>query len=270
MGKRKNLSEISKGSKKKFRTIETHPNGISNCAWPKTIVPNSICLDEVGCGAWCGDLVICAVYLKPEFDVKGIHDSKKLKEHEREKISRELQNDPNIVYHVEHISNEELDSLGGLGIAWKIGCQRATNHLLEKLQILNIQPNSIIVDGNKCFEHYLPIRCVEKADSIYTAIAAASILAKVQRDSQMIAFSEKFKIVSISPQSQTDEQEAREQFKIILKSGKGYRHSNIHDNLIAKGIYTDLHRKTYNPLKSKLIPKVVSARMLEEMKQIKI
>jgi ribonuclease HII len=269
MGKRKNSSE-TKESKKKFRSIDSHPDGISNCPWPSTIVPNSICIDECGCGSYMGQLTIGAVYLKDGFDMKGIHDSKKLKEHEREKLSKELRSDPNIVYHVEHIFVEEFDTIGGLKYAWRLGCQRATDHLLEKLKLENIFPNKIILDGNKTFEHELPIECIEKADSIFVGVSAAAILAKVERDAQMVELASHFLVLSTSPISDEFKADARKQFEIILKNGKGYRHSKIHDDLIAQGIYTNLHRKTYNPLKSKLIPKVVTARMLEEMKQITI
>jgi ribonuclease HII len=270
MGKRKNSSETPKVSKKKFRTIDTHPDGIGGSPWPSLIVPNSICIDECGCGSFMGPLTIGAVYLKPGFEGKGIHDSKKLKPHEREKISRELKADPNIVYHVEHISNQEMDEIGGLKYAWRLGCQRATDHLLEKLKLENIIPTSIILDGNKTFEHDLPITCIEKADSIYVAVSSAAILAKTERDALMVEFASNFVVLSIGPISDEFSEDARKQFQIILKDGKGYRHSVIHDNLIKSGIYTNLHRKSYNPLKSKLIPKVVSARMLEEMKQITI
>jgi ribonuclease HII len=234
-------------SRKKFRTLETHPDGINGSRWPSELIENAIYLDEVGCGAWMGPLVIGATFLLPGFNVQGIHDSKKLKPHEREKVNNEIRSNPNIIFHVEHITNNELDEVGGLGNAWQIGMNRATQHLQEKLKLLNVEATNVIVDGNKTFNTILPIQAIEKADAIYIGVAAAAILAKVERDTLMESLSGQYP-----------------EFKEILKNGKGYRHSAQHSNLISQGIYTDLHRKTYNPLKTKLIPKVVTKRQLEK------
>jgi ribonuclease HII len=251
--KRKILAvEVKKQDRKKYRSISTHPQGIGKAAWPTLIVPNAIYLDEVGAGAWCGPLTVCAVFLLPEFNIQGIHDSKKLKPHEREKLSQELKLNPYIIFHIEHITNKELDLLGGLGKAWQEAMKRVTESLQRKLQLLNLKATCIVVDGNKPFLCNLPIECVKNADSIYVGVASASILAKVERDAIMVAKAKYYP-----------------DFETIFKDGKGYRHSQVHDHLIERGIYTDLHRKTYNPLKKMLTSTFFASHMLPAQTEIR-
>jgi ribonuclease HII len=232
-------------SKKRFRTAETHPSGISNKAWPTKLVPNAIYLDEVGQGAWMGPLSVGAVYLLDGFEAKGIHDSKLLKPHEREKVYEELKSHPLILFHVEHISNAELDDLGGLGKAWKEAMKRAVSKMSQLTRDRGLKVERVILDGNKTFESTIPVECFVKADSIYTGVSAAAIMAKVERDKMMERLSANYP-----------------EFEKIMKNGKGYRFGVAHDDLIARGVYTDLHRKTYNPLKSVLADMLVPTKML--------
>jgi ribonuclease HII len=235
-----------KKDRKKYRNVLSHPNGLNGKEWPTAIEHNVAYLDEVGAGAWMGPLSIGGVIILPGFNLDGVHDSKLLKPHERDVIYKQAQNCPHIVYHVEHITNDELDELGGLGNAWHVGMSRCVDNLMKKHPI-----DKIIVDGNKSFEHKIPMEYIIGADSIHVGVALASIMAKVERDNYMESIAHKYP-----------------EFEKIIKNGKGYRYGPVHEDLIKQKIYTDLHRKTYAPLKHILRGKFVTKRMLEESKDL--
>ena len=102
----------------------------------------------------------------------------------------------------------------------------------------------MILDGNKPV-YGMPLSVIShvSADQSFLGVAAASVLAKVSRDRLMVSYAESGKYP---------------EFYDIFKKGKGYRHTQHHSNLIAQGIYTDLHRTTYNPLKTVLQGKIVT------------
>lgn len=221
---------------KKIRSSLTNPLGLNKKPWPILMPENTICVDECGCGAFSGPLSVCAVYLKPEFSLNGLHDSKLLQEHEREVNYELLTKDPNIYFYVEHMTNIELDEVGGLGKAWQMACTRAVEKLTNILRANNIEPLQVILDGNKKMQTCeFPVTCVVQADSKYIGVAAASILAKVERDRYMVSIAPNYPI-----------------FEEIFKKGKGYWYNQKHSDLIDQGIFTDLHRKTYKPLKTYL------------------
>ena len=197
------------------------------------------------CGCLAGPLLVTAVYLFASFLMKGIHDSKKLKEHEKELLVRHMHADKNIVFHTEVMSNVELDAVGGLGPAWHECVKRAVFGLQTKLKSVHVVATSVIIDGNKSVDLPLEVKCIEKADSIYVGVACASILSKVCRDAYMTS------IASSYPD-----------FEVIFRDGKGYYHSKKHADLIESGRFTDLHRRTYNPLKSLLAESLHTTRVL--------
>lgn len=228
-------------SKKKYRTYETHKLGINKIAWPTKIVEGAIYVDEVGRGAWMGPLTLGACYLLPGFNSSGVHDSKLLKEHERLALYNRLQKDPNLIWHVEDVSNTEIDEVK-MGKAWHIGVQRCVTKLIEKLALQKITPTYVVIDGtNANSDISLPIICEAQADSKYIGVAVASNLAKVHRDTYLVARSSEFP-----------------EFRDIMVQGKGYAwKSPIHADLIKNGIFTELHRKSFDPLRTALIPKVI-------------
>jgi ribonuclease HII len=223
-----------------------------NIPWPKTTTDNelkeTIWIDEAGMGSWAGPLYIGAAYLLPEFNIIGIHDSKLLKPHERDKLYEELISSPYLVYHVESVSNAELDQVGGLGIAWRLGIRRAVASLVSKIEqkYPEVILKKAVLDGNKCVEDCkLPIVPVSKADQVFVGVSVAAILAKVSRDRYMVEIADNY-----SPD-----------WKDIFQKGKGYRHSQNHSDLINQKKFTDLHRRSYNPLKRILAGRIVTKRM---------
>jgi ribonuclease HII len=134
--------------------------------------------DEVGRGPLAGDVVAAAVILDPERPIAGLADSKALSERQRERCY-ELILSHTLACAVGRATAAEIDALNILQ-ASLLAMQRA-------VMALQVQPQFVYVDGNRCPRWAYPSRAVVKGDSLVPAIAAASILAKVTRDREMIA-----------------------------------------------------------------------------------
>lgn len=221
--------------RKKYRNALTSPLGIDKCPWPTKHVPNAICLDEVGRGALMGPMCIGACVILDGFDPTGIHDSKKLREHEREAIFERVKNDPHLIWHVEYIPHDEIDEYR-LSEAWNRGMIRA----IEKIRTKYPKATHVIVDGNAIPHSDLETICEPKADSVYIGVALAAIMAKVVRDRYMVQHSNDY----------------GEEFRVIMHNGKGYTHSKTHMDLIHAGKATPIHRKSFAPYRDYLIPKL--------------
>jgi ribonuclease HII len=231
-------------NRKTFRNQTTHPQGVryssTDHTWPvldHEWNPRTIWIDEAGMGCWAGPLHVGGTVLLPGFDIQGIHDSKLLKEHEREAVYEKLLKDPHIIWHVESVPNTKVDELK-LGEAWRYAIRRVITALKTRVETEHpeITLDQVILDGNKTvLETDIPVTPIPKADRLYAGVAAASVLAKVSRDKYM---------AKVAPQYP-------EYFEIFTK-GHGYRHSAKHDELVKAGKYTDLHRKSYNPLRDLL------------------
>jgi ribonuclease HII len=237
-------------TEKRTRCLETHPEGLKLagkfCPWPILQddifkIKNTIWVDEAGMGCYAGPLHVGFTYLRENFDLKtvdGIHDTKLLKPHERKNLYDIILKSPDIVHHIEICTNDELDDLGGLGQAWQKTIRKGVSFLKQK--ILSEYPDTnleyVCLDGNKTVEGVcIPVRPVVKGDRKYIGVSAAAILAKVSRDAYMVDIADEYA-----------------EFSEFFKKGKGYRHSKAHDDLILQGVFTELHRKTYNPLKTVL------------------
>ncbi len=135
-------------------------------------------VDEVGRGPLAGDVVAAAVILDPERPIEGLRDSKKLTEVRREALA-ELIRERALSWAVARASVAEIDQLNILQ-ASLLAMTRAVN-------ALDLQPTYVLVDGNRLPRWDYPSEPVIKGDDRVPAIAAASILAKVQRDSELVA-----------------------------------------------------------------------------------
>ncbi len=134
-------------------------------------------VDEVGRGPLAGDVVAAAVILDPERPVTGLADSKQLSEVQRERLY------PLIIanaraWAVARASVEEIDRLNILH-ASLLAMTRAVTALA-------IQPDFVYVDGNRCPQWRYASEAVVKGDSHFAEIAAASIIAKVTRDRELV------------------------------------------------------------------------------------
>jgi|TARA_B110000014_G_scaffold263440_1_gene260177 ribonuclease HII len=139
-------------------------------------------VDEVGRGPLVGDVVTAAVILDPDNPIEGLMDSKKLTEKKRDTLSIEIK-EKAIAWSIGRASPEEIDTLNILH-ATMLAMQRA----VEGLEVI---PDYVLVDGNRTpafkTEHgQIPSQPVVKGDDRVAEISAASILAKVVRDEEMI------------------------------------------------------------------------------------
>ncbi|VVE25029.1 Ribonuclease HII [Pandoraea terrigena] len=140
-------------------------------------------VDEVGRGPLAGPVVTAAVILDPERPIEGLADSKKLTAQRREALYEEIV-ERSLAYCIAEASVAEIDSLNILH-ATMLAMQRAVNGLSRV-------PTLALIDGNRC--PMLPMRAeaIIKGDDKVPAISAASILAKVTRDRQLVALHEAF------------------------------------------------------------------------------
>lgn len=136
-------------------------------------------IDEAGRGALSGPVTVAACIMPFGFSNPLIKDSKLLNEQQR-KEARKIIEQNAIAYHIEHISPEDIEATNILK-ATLIGMQRCLENVHK-----NTQFNFILVDGDQFhgFEG-IPFETVVGGDNKYVSIAAASILAKTERDSVM-------------------------------------------------------------------------------------
>lgn len=138
-------------------------------------------VDEVGRGPLVGNVVAAAVILDPAQPIVGLTDSKKLTARKREALDSQIR-ERALAFAVAQASPGEVDALN-IYHATHLAMRRAIDALAPAAEYL-------LVDGNKLPGHRLPGQAVVKGDSRHCAIAAASILAKVARDAQMVALDE--------------------------------------------------------------------------------
>ena len=139
-------------------------------------------VDEVGRGPLIGDVVAAAVIL-PSDCTLPLNDSKKLSEKKRQQLSIQIQEQA-IAFAICHASPEEIDELNILH-ATMLAMQRAIESVVE--QVVHAEGRvKVLVDGNRCPQ--IPYECeaIVKGDGLIAEISAASILAKVFRDQQML------------------------------------------------------------------------------------
>ncbi|EIV8649452.1 ribonuclease HII [Vibrio parahaemolyticus] len=133
-------------------------------------------VDEVGRGPLVGDVVTAAVILDPNSPIEGLNDSKKLSEKKRLALLPEIK-EKALAWAVGRCSPEEIDELNILQ-ATMVAMQRA-------IAGLKVQPDLVLIDGNRCPELSMDSQAVVKGDLRVAEISAASIIAKVVRDQEM-------------------------------------------------------------------------------------
>ena len=180
--------------------------------------------DEAGRGPLAGPLVVAACILPKGYQHELINDSKKLTDKKRRMLYETIKKDA-LAYHIEVIDIETIDKIN-IYQASKLGMKIC----LEKL---SIKPEAALLDAMNLDMDY-PVESIIKGDEKSLSIAAASILAKVYRDDLMIEYSKEY------PQYQFDK-------------NKGYG-TKVHLEALDKYGITPLHRKTYEPVKSMLLP----------------
>lgn len=140
-------------------------------------------VDEVGRGPLIGDVVAAAVILDPDNPIEGLADSKALTEKKRERLYGEIK-EKALAWCVAAATPAEIDELNILH-ASMLAMQRA-------VEGLSIAPDYALIDGNRCPALACPSEPVVKGDAKVAEISAASILAKVDRDRQMLALHQQY------------------------------------------------------------------------------
>ncbi|MCB9995698.1 MAG: ribonuclease HII [Rhodospirillales bacterium] len=149
-------------------------------------------IDEVGRGPLAGPVTAACVYIPPaaagQDFIRVINDSKKLTAKKREALYPEIK--AHCLYGIAQASPEEIDSLN-IHHATLLAMRRAYEALHKTF---GVKPAGALIDGK--FVPDLSARCqaITKGDSISLSIAAASILAKVERDRLMVRLHEEFPV----------------------------------------------------------------------------
>lgn len=134
-------------------------------------------VDEVGRGPLAGSVVAAAVVLDPVLSVPGLADSKALSEKRRQQLDPVIRRDA-LAWCIASASVAEIDDINILN-ASLLAMQRAVAGL-------SVAPDFVLVDGNRTPGFSCPSDWLIKGDAKFDAIKAASIIAKVARDADML------------------------------------------------------------------------------------
>ena len=181
-------------------------------------------VDEVGRGPLAGPVVTAAVILDPNNPIAGLDDSKKLTEKKRIILAEQIK-EKALCYSIARAEYTEIDELN-IFQATLLAMKRAVAGLTMK-------PDRVLVDGKFCPDIPFPCEAVIKGDSRVAAISAASILAKVNRDNEMIAMEENYPGYGFAKH-------------------KGYP-TKVHIEALEKLGITPIHRRSFKPVKKILL-----------------
>ncbi len=180
-------------------------------------------VDEVGRGPLAGPVVTAAVILDPDHPIEGLMDSKKLSEKRREELSV-LIKENSLAWSIGRAEVEEIDKINILQ-ATMLAMQRAVSGLSPS-------PKHALIDGNRCPDLICSAEAIIKGDGLVPAISAASIIAKVSRDNEMV------ELDALYP-------------GYGLAGHKGYPTKAHRDALIELGV-TPIHRRSFGPVRKAL------------------
>ncbi len=133
-------------------------------------------VDEVGRGPLAGPVVAAAVILSAGAQLPGLADSKSLTPEVRAELDREIRAAAQ-AFAIRELSARQIESLGILKAALKA--------MAQAVQALTPTPQIVLVDGHLPLPLTFPQQPVIKGDALCPSISAASILAKVYRDTLM-------------------------------------------------------------------------------------
>lgn len=180
-------------------------------------------VDEAGRGPLAGPVFAAAVILDPGQPINGLADSKSISEKKRERLAAEIMQKAR-AWAIARADVAEIDDLNIL---------RATLLAMRRcIQQLNIKPGLVLVDGLHCPEIDFPVRAVVKGDATVPSISAASILAKVARDREMVDLDRQYPGYG-------------------LALHKGYP-TKAHIQALARLGITPIHRCSFAPVKNLL------------------
>lgn len=140
-------------------------------------------VDEAGRGPLAGPVCAAAVILPQGLEIPGLNDSKKLSDKKRRELFPIIQEQA-VAYGIGWASEKEIDEINILQATFL-----AMNRALEAM---GVKPDLALVDGNRDPGFPVATKTVVKGDSLSANIAAASVLAKVSRDTLMEEMAETY------------------------------------------------------------------------------
>ena len=182
---------------------------------------NLICgVDEAGRGPWAGPVSAAAVILDLNDIPEGLNDSKKLSVKKRDLLAP-LIKEKAIAWSVAMVDAETIDEINIL--------QATFLAMKNAIKGLKIQPDFALIDGNRAPSLDIPCQTIIKGDSLSCSIAAASILAKTERDKLM-----------------TEADKLYPQYGFAKNAGYGVP---AHIKALKEHGICPLHRKSYKPIR---------------------
>ncbi len=173
-------------------------------------------VDEAGRGPLAGPVVAAAVILPENPDLPGVKDSKKLTPRQRESLFDAIM-DHALSVGLGKADPEEIDHTNIL--------QASLNAMVRAVDALSVPPDFILVDGPYSLPLDIPHRGIARGDAKSLTIAAASVVAKVQRDRIMDALHEQYPVYG-------------------FKTNKGYP-TKAHRDAIRRYGPSPVHRRTF-------------------------
>lgn len=181
-------------------------------------------VDEVGRGPLAGPVVAAAVILDPNNPIEGLMDSKKITEKRREVLAQEIK-EKALSWSISRVDIDVIDEINIL--------QASLRAMAISVADLKQQPDFVMIDGNKIpTDLTIKAEAVVKGDDRVPCISAASIIAKVARDQEMIEMD------TIYP-------------GYGLAKHKGYP-TKVHMEALEKLGITKIHRRSFGPVKKLL------------------
>lgn len=180
-------------------------------------------VDEVGRGPLVGDVVAAAVILPQNHQIAGLADSKKLSEKKRDALF-ELIIENAVSYCIARATPEEIDDLNILH-ASMLAMKRA-------VEGLSVQPGFVRVDGNRLPVWDYQAEAIVGGDGLIEEISAASIIAKVTRDREMVELDKAFPGYGFA-------------------QNKGYP-TKVHLSALDSLGVTPYHRRSFGPVKKRI------------------
>lgn len=178
-------------------------------------------VDEVGRGPLAGPVVAAAVILDSNNPIEGLMDSKKISEKRREVLAEEIK-EKALAWAISRIDVDIIDEINIL--------QASLRAMAISVADLQQQPDFVMIDGNKIpSELTVKSEAVVKGDDRVPCISAASIIAKVARDQEMIEMD------SVYP-------------GYGLAKHKGYP-TKVHMEALQQLGVTKIHRRSFGPVR---------------------
>jgi len=194
-------------------------------------------VDEVGRGSLFGPVVAAAVILDPAYRIRGLRDSKLLPAERREVLAERIRQH-GIAWAIAAVDAARIDQIN-IYQASRVAMREAVEQLKPAADYLLIDALHLDCD--------LPQRAIIHGDALSASIAAASILAKVERDRMMRDWDPVFPLYG-------------------LASNKGYSTPH-HIAALRQHGPSPLHRQSFAPVWNNPVPQEVLAFMLEEKPQ---